>query len=77
VPKWCDKQFDALLDKARLITDQNARATLYEEAQVVFTDQVPYTPIAHANAFQPLSKRVKGYLLSPLGEHRFDGITLD
>jgi dipeptide transport system substrate-binding protein len=77
VTKWCNKQFDALLDKARLITDQNARTKLYEEAQVVFKDQVPYTPIAHANAFQPMSKRVKGYLISPLGGHRFDGLTLD
>ncbi|WP_087042742.1 ABC transporter substrate-binding protein [Caballeronia ptereochthonis] len=75
--KWCNRQFDDLLAKARLITDQNARTKLYEEAQVVFKDQVPYTPIAHANIFQPISKRVHGYLISPLGGHRFDGITLD
>ncbi len=75
--KWCNKQFDDLLSKARLITDQSARTKLYEEAQVVFKDQVPYTPIAHANTFQPISKRVHGYLISPLGGHRFDGITLE
>jgi dipeptide transport system substrate-binding protein len=75
--KWCNKQFDDLLAKARLVTDQNARTKLYEEAQVVFKDQVPYTPLAHANIFQPISKRVHGYLISPLGGHRFDGITLD
>ena len=75
--KWCNRQFDDLLAKARLITDQNARTKLYEEAQVVFKDQVPYTPLAHANIFQPISKRVHGYLISPLGGHRFDGITLD
>ncbi|KDR36972.1 peptide ABC transporter substrate-binding protein [Caballeronia grimmiae] len=75
--KWCNKQFDDLLAKARLDTDQNARTKLYEEAQVVFKDQVPYTPIAHADTFQPISKRVHGYLISPLGGHRFDGITLD
>ncbi|AQH03837.1 peptide ABC transporter substrate-binding protein (plasmid) [Burkholderia sp. KK1] len=75
--KWCNRQFDDLLAKARLVTDQNARTKLYEEAQVVFKDQVPYTPLAHANIFQPISKRVHGYLISPLGGHRFDGITLD
>ena len=75
--KWCNKQFDDLLAKARLDTNQNARTKLYEEAQVVFKDQVPYTPIAHADTFQPISKRVRGYLISPLGGHRFDGITLD
>jgi len=77
VAKWCNRQFDDLLAKARLITDQNARTKLYEEAQVVFKDQAPYTPIAHANTFQPISRRVHGYLISPLGGHRFDGITLD
>jgi dipeptide transport system substrate-binding protein len=77
VAKWCNKQFDDLLAKARLVTDQKARTKLYEEAQVVFKDQVPYTPIAHANTYQPISKRVHGYLISPLGGHRFDGITLD
>lgn len=75
--KWCNRQFDDLLAKARLVTDQNARTKLYEEAQVVFKDQVPYTPLAHANIFQPISKRVHGYLISPLGGHRFDGITFD
>ena len=34
--KWCNRQFDDLLAKARLITDQNARSPLYEEAQLVF-----------------------------------------
>ncbi|MFM0327374.1 hypothetical protein [Caballeronia glebae] len=29
------------------------------------------------SSFQPISKRVHGYLISPLGGHRFDGITLD
>ncbi|MCE4545867.1 MULTISPECIES: ABC transporter substrate-binding protein [unclassified Caballeronia] len=77
VAKWCNRQFDDLLAKARLVTDQNARTKLYEEAQVVFKDQVPYTPLAHANIFQPISKRVHGYLISPLGGHRFDGITFD
>jgi len=36
-----------------------------------------YTPIAHANAFQLMTKDVKGYEISPLGGHRFDGISLD
>jgi dipeptide transport system substrate-binding protein len=75
--KWCNKQFDDLLGQARLITDQNKRAKLYEQAQVVFKDQVPYTPIAHASAFQLMSKNVTGYEISPLGGHRFDGISLE
>ncbi|MDE1184726.1 ABC transporter substrate-binding protein [Paraburkholderia sp.] len=77
VAKWCNRTFDDLLAKARLIPDQKARTSLYEQAQVVFKDQVPYTPIAYANAYQLVSKHLKGYEISPLGGHRFDGLTLD
>src|SRR5258708_12257787 len=49
VAKWCNKQFDDLLGKARLITDQKTRTQLYEAAHVLFTDQLPYTPTPHTN----------------------------
>jgi dipeptide transport system substrate-binding protein len=44
---------------------------------VIFKDQAPFTPIAHANMYQLVAKSVKGYLISPLGGHRFDGLSLE
>lgn len=75
--KWCDPTFDALIVKARSEPDTAARTALYEQAQVVFKQKVPYTPIAHSITSLPVSKRVNDMLLSPLGSHRFDGVSVD
>ena len=77
VSKWCDPSFDALIVKARSSSDTAVRTTLYEQAQVIFKQQVPYTPIAHSIVSLPASKRVRGLVFSPLGSHRFDGVWLE
>ena len=56
-------------------TDETAK--FYEQAQVIFKQQVPYTPIAHSIVSLPVSKRVKGMVFSPLGSHRFEGVWLE
>jgi dipeptide transport system substrate-binding protein len=76
VSKWCDQGFNALIEKARATSDMQERTRLYEQAQVIFKQQAPYTPIAHSIVSLPESKRVKGLVFSPLGSHRFDGVTL-
>ncbi len=75
--KWCDASFDALLAKARSNADLATRTRLYQQAQVIFKAQVPFTPIAHSIVSLPVSKRVRGLIFSPLGGYRFDGVWLD
>jgi dipeptide transport system substrate-binding protein len=77
VAKWCDPAFNALIVKARSSSDIATRTALYTQAQAIFKQQVPYTPIAHSIVSLPASKRVKGLVFSPLGSHRFDGVSLD
>lgn len=77
VAKWCDTGFNGLIEKARATSDLQQRTRLYEQAQVIFKQQVPYTPVAHSIVSLPESKRVKGLVFSPLGSHRFDGVTLN
>ncbi|MGE8511025.1 MAG: ABC transporter substrate-binding protein, partial [Paraburkholderia terricola] len=74
VSKWCDPAFNALIDKARAAAHVDERTALYQQAQVIFKQQVPYTPIAHSIVSLPVSKRVKGLAFSPLGSHRFEGV---
>ncbi|WP_116141181.1 ABC transporter substrate-binding protein [Trinickia diaoshuihuensis] len=74
--KWCDAKFNALIEQARSMPNVEERTTLYREAQVIFKQQVPFTPIDHSIVFLPASRRVKGLPLSPLGSHRFDGVWL-
>ncbi|WOD20441.1 ABC transporter substrate-binding protein [Paraburkholderia kirstenboschensis] len=76
VAKWCDPAFNGLIEKARGSADVSERTRLYEQAQVIFKQQVPYTPIAHSIVSLPASTRVSGLVFSPLGSHRFDGVSL-
>lgn len=73
---WCNKDYDALIKKASQISDQAERASLYQQAQVIFKDQAPWATIAHSLVSLPMSTKVSGYLMDPLGSHRFDGVDI-
>lgn len=74
--QWCNEEFEALIQKAKTISDQEERTKLYEEAQVVFKREAPWATIAHSVVFMPMSKKVQGYVMDPLGGHWFDGVDL-
>jgi dipeptide transport system substrate-binding protein len=74
--QWCNKTFDDLIQKAKITADQSERTKLYEEAQVVFKQEAPWATIAHSVVFMPMSKKVTGYKMDPLGSHRFDGVDI-
>ena len=74
--KWCNKQFDDLVNKAVTLTDKAERTKLYEQAQVLMHEEAPFFLIAHSIAFQPLRKEVTGYYMSPFGRHVFDHVDL-
>ncbi|MBS0564784.1 MAG: ABC transporter substrate-binding protein [Proteobacteria bacterium] len=71
---WCYKPFDDLIQKAKVTSDMAERTKLYEEAQVVFKEQAPWATIAHSTVFMPMSKKVSGYVMDPLGLHDFSGV---
>ncbi|MBL0370925.1 ABC transporter substrate-binding protein [Rhizobium sp. KVB221] len=72
--QWCNKEFDDLVKKAKQTADLAERTKLYEEAQVVFKREAPWATIDHSVGFTPVSKKVSGYFMDPLGIHRFDGV---
>jgi hypothetical protein len=74
--QWCNKEFDELVNKAKIVSDQAERTKLYEQAQVVFKQEAPWATIAHSVVFMPMSKKVTGYKMDPLGSHRFDGVDI-
>ena len=69
--KWCNKDFQALVDKAAETTNQAERAKLYEQAQVIMHDQAPFYLIAHSVVFVPMRANVTGFKMSPLGAMDF------
>ena len=74
--KWCNQQFDDLINKAATITDQAERKKLYMQAQVIMHEEAPFFLIAHSVVFMPMRANVSGYVMSPLGKHQFDLVDL-
>ncbi len=74
--QWCNKEFEALIQKAKVVADPAERTKLYEQAQVVFKEQSPWTTIAHSIVFEPVRKEVVGYRIDPFGGHIFYGVDL-
>lgn len=74
--QWCNKEFDDLTNQAKQVTDQAERTALYVKAQEVFKREAPWATIAHSVVFMPMSTKVSGYKMDPLGGHRFDGVDI-
>ncbi|WP_421697030.1 ABC transporter substrate-binding protein [Ancylobacter sp.] len=74
--KWCNKDFDALINKAKTISDTAERTKLYEQAQVIVKEEAPWFTIAHSVVYEPTRKEVVDYKVSPLGRHEFYGVDL-
>ena len=74
--RWCDPSYDALVTQAKRLTDRDARSDLYRQAQQRLKSQVPMSPIAHSTVSQPLSLKVSGFHVSPLGRNSFSGVSL-
>ncbi|HSI42367.1 MAG TPA: ABC transporter substrate-binding protein [Xanthobacteraceae bacterium] len=74
--KWCNKDFDDLIIKARGLSDKAERTKLYEQAQVIVKEEAPWFTIAHSVVYEPTRKEVIGYKVSPFGRHEFYGVDL-
>lgn len=75
--QWCYQPFEDLIQKAKVVSDPAERTALYEQAQVVFKEQAPWLTIAHSKVFMPMSTKVKGFVMDPLGYHRFDDVDIE
>jgi dipeptide transport system substrate-binding protein len=76
IPKWCNAEFQEVVNKAAEISDQAERAKLYKRAQEIVAAEVPWVNIAHSTVFEPLRKSVTGYKVSPLGAHEFQNVDI-
>lgn len=74
--QWCNKEFSDLLAKAKQTTDVAERTKLYEQAQVIFKEQAPWATLAHSTQFVPMSAKVSGFTMSPLGDFTFENVDI-
>ncbi|MCQ4270726.1 ABC transporter substrate-binding protein [Pseudomonas kuykendallii] len=68
---WCNAEFDALIARARGLSDQAQRAALYRQALGIFTQQAPWLPLAYPKQFAVQRGDVQGFVLSPLGSNNY------
>ena len=73
---FCHDEFEALIQKAKRVSDPAERTNLYKQAQVVFKEQAPWATIAHSIVFEPVRKEVVDYRIDPFGGHIFYGVDL-
>ena len=74
--QWCNEEFDALIQKAKVTADLAERTKLYEEAQLVFKRESPWATLGHSTVTMPMSTKVSGYVMDPLGSHDFRGVDI-
>lgn len=74
--QWCYEPFDDLIKQAKVLSSQEERAALYEEAQLIFKEQAPWATIAHSVVYMPMRPEVEGYIVHPLGSHIFNQVGL-
>jgi len=72
--KWCNKEFDDKLLQARSLSEKQDRTKLYEEMQAIQKKDAPDVIIAHSTVFEPVSKKVVDWKISPFGRHEFYGV---
>jgi dipeptide transport system substrate-binding protein len=74
--KWCNKEFDDRLNRAKSLASQAERAKLYAEMQVIDKEEAPSFKIAHSTVYEAMRANVTGYKQSPFGAHQFNGVDL-
>ena len=74
--RWCDPEFNQVVSEAKQISEQAQRVELYQKAQKIFQEKVPWVPIAHSVIFRAMNKRVEGYTIDPLGGDAFGLVEL-
>ena len=74
--QWCHEPYEKLIQKAKVTSDVEERTRLYKEAQVIAKEQAPIMPIAHSVDFMPMSPKVSGYRIHPMGTHIFYGVDI-
>ena len=74
--RWCNKEYDQLVNQAKTLSDHKKREDLYRKAQIIFKQQAPWVPIAYAKVFRAMSKNVEGYEIHPFGGDIFHTVDL-
>ena len=72
--KFCNEEFDKLVESARATVDVAKRNAMYEKAQEIFKRERPWSPMAHSTVYIPMSADVEGFIMAPDGGVMFEDV---
>jgi cationic peptide transport system substrate-binding protein len=72
---WCNREFDAVLQKALASQQLASRIDAYDEAQNILARELPVLPLASSLRLQAYRYDIKGLVLSPFGNASFAGVS--
>jgi dipeptide transport system substrate-binding protein len=75
--RWCNADYQKLVEEARAVSDKGERTKLYEAAQKLFKDEAPWITMAHSIVYVPMRKEVTGYKVDPLGAYVFSSVDIN
>lgn len=73
--RWCNEDYDELLDQALQTEDIEVRRALYWQANELLHEKLPLLPIAHAYRYQAYRQELSGMVINPFGGIRFGEVT--
>ncbi len=66
--RYRNPRLDAILDRARTITDEEERRTLYARAQKILAHDLPYVPLWYGTDVAAMQRRIEHYEPWPSGD---------
>jgi peptide/nickel transport system substrate-binding protein len=73
MPGFCDREIDALLEKAEVEPNHNKRKEIFERIIAKVSEDVPELPIGYVPRFYSFRDYVKGFTTNSEGEFQFSG----
>jgi peptide/nickel transport system substrate-binding protein len=68
--RYCNKEFDALIEEARYTADKAKRKELYTQATRIILDEMPLVPTVNAGILDAMTDKVKGWVPMRTGMYR-------
>lgn len=72
--KFCNAEFDTLVEAARGEVDEAKRLAMFERAQAIFKRERPWITMAHSSVYIPLRKDVQGFVMASNGSVDFENV---
>lgn len=74
ISRWCNSDFDFLLDLALEVETPRYRVNLYKQAQNILNTEFPVIPLNHGMQFQAHDSSLVGFKMSPFNAQPFDQV---